>query len=361
MGRKTTGLRNRHGIWHIEKQVLGQKIHESTGTGNLKEAELVLAHRVEEIRQAKIFGVRKTHTFRDGATRYLEENMHLATISNMALYLRQLDPYIGHLPLNRVYLETLQPFIDARKKDGVKNKTINLALSVARRVLNLSARLWRDEEGHTWLETAPLIQLLPLHDQRQPYPINWDEQRALFQQLPNHLARMCLFNVNTGTREQEVCKLRWDMEIEVPELGTSVFIIPGNLVKNREDRLIVLNRIGKSVIEEVRGMHDEYVFCYKGKPLQNIYNSAWKRARERSNLTQVRLHDLKHTFGRRLRAAGVSLETRKVLLGHKNGDITSHYSAPELEELIRAVNKVCGGKFGKSPALTLLKTKAATR
>jgi hypothetical protein len=29
-----------------------------------------------------------------------------------------------------------------------------------------------------------------------------------------------------------------------------------------------------------------------------------------------------------------------VLLGHKTGDITSHYSAPELSELIRAANAV---------------------
>jgi hypothetical protein len=32
----------------------------------------------------------------------------------------------------------------------------------------------------------------------------------------------------------------------------------------------------------------------------------------------------------------------KVLLGHKNGDITSHYSAPEIGELIDAANNVCG-------------------
>jgi len=31
-------------------------------------------------------------------------------------------------------------------------------------------------------------------------------------------------------------------------------------VKNMEDRLIVLNRIARSVIEEARGMHPEYVF-----------------------------------------------------------------------------------------------------
>jgi integrase len=63
-------------------------------------------------------------------------------------------------------------------------------------------------------------------------------------------------------------------------------------------------------------------------------------------MADLRDHDLKHTFGRRLRANGVSLETRKVLLGHKNGDITSHYSAPEIEELLDAANKVCRNKSG---------------
>ncbi len=74
----------------------------------------------------------------------------------------------------------------------------------------------------------------------------------------------------------------------------------------------------------------------------------------------IRVHDLKHTFGRRLRAVGVSLETRKVLLGHTTGDITSHYSAPELGELIQATGRVCRTKSGKSPALTLLKHRAVT-
>ena len=67
--------------------------------------------------------------------------------------------------------------------------------------------------------------------------------------LPDHLARMCLFKINTGCREQEVCRLRWEWEIKVPELETSVFIIPGSGVKNGEDRLVVLNRVAKSVVE----------------------------------------------------------------------------------------------------------------
>ncbi len=71
-----------------------------------------------------------------------------------------------------------------------------------------------------------------------------------------------------------------------------------------------------------------------------------------------RVHDLKHTFGRRLRAAGVSFEDRQDLLGHKSGRITTHYSAAELENLIEAANRVCGENSCKSPALVLLKQKA---
>jgi integrase len=220
--------------------------------------------------------------------------------------------------------------------------------------------LWRDEHGLTWLETPPLIQMLPVTDARKPYPLSWEEQRELFQALPDHLARMCLYKVNTGCREQEVCQLRWNWEVEVPQLDTSVFIVPGAVVKNREDRLVVLNRIAKSVVEQVRGIHPEHVFTYKGHPVRNINNSSWKRVRKKVGLSFVRVHDLKHTFGRRLRAAGVPLETRKVLLGHRNGDITTHYSAPELEELLAAANGVCRSQSGKTPALVVLKQKAAT-
>ena len=244
---------------------------------------------------------------------------------------------------------------------GLKTRSINLALATVRRVLNLAARLWRDEAGLTWLDTPPLIQMLPLSDARKPYPLSWKEQRKLISHLPKHLALMCLFKVNTGCREQEVCRLRWDWEVQVPELDTSVFIVPDSMVKNREDRLIVLNRVARSVIDDLRGMHSDSVFTFRGNPIKSMNNTAWKRARKNAELQQVRVHDLKHTFGRRLRAAGVPHETRKVLLGHRTGDITTHYSAPELEELIEAANRVCEDKSGKSPALVILKQKHMTQ
>jgi hypothetical protein len=73
----------------------------------------------------------------------------------------------------------------------------------------------------------------------------------------------------------------------------------------------------------------------------------------------VRVHDFKHTFGRRLRAAGVSFEDRQDLLGHKSGRITTHYSQAELGNLIAAANRVCGDESRKSPVLVIIKRKTA--
>lgn len=125
-------------------------------------------------------------------------------------------------------------------------------------------------------------------------------------------------------------------------------------MKNGDDRLIVLNRIAASVVEAQRRRHSTHVFTYSGKPITRMLNSAWLRARACAGLRQVRLHDLKRTFGRRLRSAGVSFEDRQDLLGHRSGKITTHYSAPELSRLIEAANIVCDRGQG-APELVVLR------
>lgn len=67
---------------------------------------------------------------------------------------------------------------------------------------------WIDEYGLTWLHAAPKIRLLPDHNRRQLYPLDWEEQDRLFRELPAFLAEMALFKVNTGCRDGEVCNLR---------------------------------------------------------------------------------------------------------------------------------------------------------
>ncbi len=347
--RRIPGLVKRGGVWHIDKKIGGRRLCESTGENDLRQAEVYLAKRIEEIRKALIYGERIARTFRSAATKYLRENQHKRSITTDAYHLKQLDPFIGDFDIRAVHIGSLSRFIEARRKAGIKTTSINLALGVVRHILNVAASEWIDESGLTWLDRPPKIKMLPVTDARKPYPLSWEEQTQLFKELPDHLARMALFKVNTGCREQEVCELRWEWEIDVPELGTSVFLIPEEKVKNGEERLVVLNSVAKSVIEDLRGQHSEYVFIYSGRRQKKMNNTGWQHARARAGLSQVRVHDLKHTFGRRLRAAGVSFEDRQDLLGHRSGRITSHYSAAELTSLIEAANKVVGQGPAKVP------------
>ncbi|MEW8119899.1 MAG: tyrosine-type recombinase/integrase [Candidatus Thiodiazotropha sp.] len=137
-------------------------------------------------------------------------------------------------------------------------------------------------------------------------------------------------------------------------------------MKNGEDRLVVLNSIASNVIESRRGRHEEYVFTYmtgkdaKEKPVARMNNTAWRKAWRDVGLPVSKdirrgVHNLKHTVGRRLRAVGCPMETRKVLLGHKDGDITTHYSAAELNELLHWMERLTERGAIQTPTLTVLK------
>jgi integrase len=326
---------------------------------DLDEAERYLIHKLEELRRAKVYGIRPKWTFAQAATKYLKEKNKRSIIDDIG-HLDALMPYIGELPLDRIHMGSLATFIKERQngqyaqrmktlfeaknfKEVVTNQTVNHALKVVRHILRLAAGKWRDENGLTWLAAPPMIELLDESiEKRKPIPLSWEEQDKLFSELSSELRRMAIFAVNTGCRNDEICNLRWEWEIPIPAVNTAVFVIPATEHKNKRERLVVLNDIAKLMIEEVRGVHPAYVFTYKDKPYYNMHSSSWRRGRIRAGLPHVRVHDLKHTFGARLTSAGVALEHRKQLLGHKgNMDITTHYSLAGISTLIKQANLIC--------------------
>jgi integrase len=374
MGRSTRArgiFTDAEGCKTVDKQYKGQRIYARLGRISQDDAEAWLGRHLDAIRKAKLFGDRPERTFREATIRYLSETRK-RSLDDDALHIRQLDPFIGDLLLRQVHDGSLASFKQQRLLvDKVSQTTVKRSLEVVRHILRL-AENWRDEYGLTWLERAPRI-TMPTQAElcsRQPYPLAWDEQQLLFGLLPKRLADMALFKVNTGCREQEVCSLRWRWEQPVPELQTTVFVVPGDRVKNGRPRLIVLNTVAQAVVDAYRGQHPEFVFHRQGQRLMSMNNNGWQRARERAadayqekfdrpapdGFRRIRVHDLKHTFGRRLRAAGVGFETRQALLGHHNGSVTTHYSAAEMAELLEAVNRI--NTTRNTPVMTLLRAVA---
>lgn len=186
---------------------------------------------------------------------------------------------------------------------------------------------------------TPLITMQP-ESPRQPYPLTWEEQDRLFPLLPVHLGRMVLFAVNTGLRDSNVCKLQWTWEVPVPEIGRSVFLIPPEAFKSKRPYVVILNDAAWSIIEAQRGKHPIWVFPYRGKAIDTMNNTAWQTARRLAGLRAARIHDLRHTYGSRLRAAGVSDEDRAALLGHSCSSMPQLYASPDIRRLVPLANRV---------------------
>lgn len=296
--------------------------------------------------------------FGECAARYLIESEKKPSVETMAIHVSAVIPFIGHMEVEKIHDGTLKPFKDSRKADGVKPSTINRALEVVRTILNKAARVYRDDEGMPWLKQAPPFITMEEEDPRLAHPLSWDEQDLLFRALPKHLVNMALFAVNSGLRDENVCGLRWEWEVNVPEVGRSVFLIPPEFHKtgrtSKRPLVVILNDAAWSILNEQRGRHDVYVFVYRQERKKNfdlapamqyhrigtMNNNAWQTARAKVGLSGVRVHDTRATYATRLRAAGVSQEDRSALLGHACKSMAEHYAAADIGRLIELSNRV---------------------
>jgi integrase len=342
-----------------DKWYRGQRIYQRLGQVSQDDAETWLRGRQADIDAER--AQQQAHAgagrlWREGASKYLIEceKRGVRSLEVMSYHVQLLLPYIGELPMDDVCTEALAQFIDDRWESGAKNATVNRSLEVVRTVMNRAARVWRDQ-GRPWLGVAPLIEMLDETQQRRaPRPINWEEQMRLVPALASHLQRPVLFMLNTGARDENVCGLRWQWEVQVPEIERSVFVVPAAEFKSKRDFVMVLNDVAWSIVQACRGEHKEYVFTYRAPApktgeakrslephrIDTLNNTGWQRARAEAGLAGVRIHDLRHTYGQRLREAGVSEEDRALLLGHALKGMPQHYASATVARLVEAANKV---------------------
>lgn len=105
---------------------------------------------------------------------------------------------------------------------------------------------------------------------------------------------------------------------------------------------------------------DDLVFCHPetGSPLdRSRLLKRFKAAAKRAGIREVRFHDLRHTFGTRMAAAGVALRTLQEWMGHRDFKTTLIYadyqpSAGEAELVERAFGgerRTAGRETGTTP------------
>ncbi len=324
----------------INKEVRGKRLFVRLGHMSQDDAEARLQKELERLDVEWERSTRARPLFRDCAARYLAESRKKRSAATIAWHVPLLISYFGSVEPHKIHDATLVPFVRDRLVKGASATTINRSLEVLRVIINRSARAYRDDDGRPWLDGVPaLITMLP-ECPRQPYPITWEEQDRRFPLLPAHLAKMVLFAVNTGLRDSNVCQLQWLWEVPVPEIGRSVFVIPREAFKSRRAHVVILNDAAWSILQAQRHQHPIWVFPYRGRPIGTMNNTAWQHARRKVGLRAARIHDLRHTYGARLRAAGVAHEDRAALLGHACGSMPELYASPDIKRLLGLANRV---------------------
>lgn len=341
----------KNGTYQVDAHHKKQRIRAS-GFKSVREAQEFLDLTRTQLNLELSHGTRRPVLFDEAAARYLEEQVEKGRVSwkKDVSMIRALIPFIGDLPLHEINDEKLKPFIRARLNAGLKGKTVNHSLSIVRAICNRAVNDWFFANGMTWLDRAPRITLVSEADRRPPRPLSWAEQRRLISVMAPHLANMVLFALNTGVRENVICNLRWEWEAKV-DLGlsalVSVFVVPRTYVKGRRsEKIIVCNSVAQELVDEQRGLNTKFVFTYprpvngggvEHSDVRHINNTAWENARRYAGLEDLRVHDLRHTVGMRLRSAGVSERTQNEILWHSNKQMSEHYAVAQLKEIYQAV------------------------
>ncbi len=172
---------------------------------------------------------------------------------------------------------------------------------------------------------------------------------AALDQVSNHyqahvdIIRLLLF---TGCRKSEVLHLRWD-EVAENTLTLTDSKTGPRLVWMGGEAMAILERQRQNRVSK---MASPYVFPHRDdahKCIENIY-WFWHRLRRRIGLSDIRLHDLRHSFASQAVRQGVSLPVLSKLLGHSNLTMTmryAHLSTADIEASAKRIAAIISGQL----------------
>ncbi len=139
-----------------------------------------------------------------------------------------------------------------------------------------------------------------------------------------------------GPRRGELLRFEWpDVDMQHREFAL-------RYTKNGESRTVPMTPEVYRVYTErwqERRLDTQHVFLYKDKLIRDV-KTAFDKACRRTGITDLRLHDLRHTTRTNLRRAGVDATTAMKIVGHKSARKHRRYNTVEPEDLRRAVSQL---------------------
>lgn len=285
---------------------------------------------------AKYLGGKPKRSWKEAVVRFLEVKATLRDVKQYRGNCRRLDAYLGNKMLDEIDGDTVWSVIQGEMKQGKKIATVNRHLALMRAILRMARDEWQ------WIDKMPKIRLLPGEVERDRW-LTRDEADRLIAACAPHLAALARFALATGCRAREIAGLEWnrvDLDRHTAWL---------NQTKNGTPRGVPLNQDAVKVLEEQVGKHPQYCFTYRGQFIKwELTNTGWHKALKRAGMTDLRFHDLRHTWASWHRQAGTSCDELKDLGGWKSRQMVDRYAKYSTEHLAAAAARIengCGGNI----------------
>ena len=297
----------------------GKRYRESSGSPRKRDAEMLLARRKYEIRQAKFNAdaqkvATKLYEFIPQYMDWAKTHKKPSTIERNYQFLNHLKPHFGQLLLTEIGLISAEEYKKVRIAEEASNATINRERSFLKAVLNKAVK-WGiiDQNPLKGMEPLPESHLFNRY-------LTVDETLALIDACEPHLRPLIVTGIFTGLRWGSVLKLKWN------ELDLTNSIITLTTSKN-EVLVYPLPEPVKEEISQIKRNGQAYVFINPetDRPWRNL-RKAFNRAKTKAKITKpFRFHDLRHSFASNLVMNGQDLKTVQELLGHRSLATTLRY------------------------------------
>jgi integrase len=239
----------------------------------------------------------------------------------------------------------LEAFKRKLHENGKAPTTINNALTAVRQILKLA-------HVEELIEAVPEVRNVRVSSESKGRALTPEEVLALLNNIDPRYpeARQYLaFVVNTGLRKSEANAMKWGWI----DWERRLMRVPASVRKGARSGLVVpLNDAALAILDE-RFSHG----TKRGKPLptgpddrvwlNKKHDRARNSAATAAGLGRVRTHDLRHTRGSLLYAAGASLPEVRDLLGHKTMAMVNRYAHSYGERLQEVAERVSIGVAGR--------------
>jgi integrase len=336
-----------YGQWRLNARLVKRKVgpKRSAGAAN----GLTKAQAEKELRRLVAATVaaptRERVTVAEAGRRHLEQLAALgrkrSTLMDYESALRvHLAPYFGTRAIDSLTAEDVERFVAAKRREGRAQKSVRNYAGFLHGICAFAVK-----RGWANVNPCAAVELPRAPDGEQDIRfLDVTELEALLRAAPrDHLGlteyALYLTTAMTGLRQGELLALRWrDVDWLAGRLRVRRSYVRGEFgtpKSRRGARAVPLaDRVAAALEDHFRTSaysgDDDLVFAHPqlGSPLdRSKVLKRFRAAAGRAGIRDaVRFHDLRHTFGTRMAAAGVPMRTLQEWLGHRDFKTTLIYA-----------------------------------